>query len=355
MSLEEWGWTEAWAAEAPPCRRGELGRIVGQERDRWSIQTQHGIGAARLPTADRLERYPVVGDWVEVVPGPMPSDPWSIVEVLPRRSAFSRGVAGGESSEQVLAANIDLVWLVHGLDSPINPRRLERYLAVAWESGALPEIVLTKSDLATELDAVVAEAKRLAVGVEVRVVSVVDPESIERLRSGLARGQTVALLGPSGAGKSTLINALSGMTVAETGPVRERDRKGRHTTTRRELFQLSNGALLVDTPGLRELRVWELDEGLDLAFPEIEALGRSCRFRDCRHQVEPGCAVLEAADLGRLDPERLASYRKLQAEASFQARRADPLLRAADLSRFKTAMKTLKHHHPKYNPPADSG
>jgi len=245
----------------------------------------------------------------------------------------------------VLAANVDLVWVVHGLDLPLNARRLERYLALAWESGAVPEVVLTKADLAEGLERTLAEAQGLAPGVHIRIVSVADPESVARLRQGLRPGRTVVLLGPSGVGKSTLVNALDPERRAETAPVREKDRKGRHTTTRRELFRIPGGALLMDTPGIRELRVWTLEEGLDQTFPEIEELARGCRFDDCRHVAEPGCAVLEAERSGRLDPARLASYRKLQAEAAYQARKTDPIARRAALSEHKAALKSVKYHH----------
>ena len=347
VGLEAWGWDNQWAERLTQLIEGpgEVGRVAGQERDRWSVQTRLGPATARLPSTARLDPYPAVGDWVLLDAGPMPSDPWSILAVLPRRSWFSRGSAGTGAVEQVLAANIDTVWIVHGLDGPFNPRRLERYLALAWESGASPEVVLTKSDLAQDLDATLAQVRQVAIGVPVWVVGASDGASVGRLRESLQPGRTVALLGPSGAGKSTLINLLAETILARTAAVRSSDHKGRHTTTRRELFQIDGGALLLDTPGLRELRVWELGEGLHQAFPEIEDLARQCRFHDCRHDGEPGCAVLEAVEAGTLDPDRLASFRKLQAEAAAKARRSDPLARAAAIAQHKTALKTLKYHH----------
>ena len=349
--LTEWGWDPGWAeAFAALGEPGLPARAVGQERDRWAIQMAGGAGLARVSQDLRLPALPVVGDWVVVEPGPLPSDPWSVRGVLPRRTAFSRGAAGTGSSPQVLASNVDRVWIVHGLDAPLNPRRLERYLAVAWESGAIPDIILTKADLCPDLEAVVADAAVVAPGARVRTVSSGDPAGVETLRAALSPGSTVVLLGPSGAGKSTLVNLLSGEDRTATAPVREKDLKGRHTTTRRELYRIPGGALLMDTPGIRELRVWELGEGLEQAFPEIAELARRCRFGDCRHQTEPGCAVREAAEEGRLDPERLASYRKLEAEADHQARKTDHRARQAALSDHKAALKSLKYH-PKYRGP----
>lgn len=351
-ALGVFGWDEEWAeafqglapADAYPAR------VIVQHRDRWTIQSEQGARIARLVGSDSAGLRPVTGDWIGWSPGPTVSDPCTIRCVLPRRSAVSRGSAGDGHAEQVLAANVDRLWIVHPLDRPANLRSLERYLALAWESGASPEIVLAKSDLAEDLDGAVDSVAAISFGVPVWVVSVRNPGAMAELRDSLALGKTVALLGPSGAGKSTLVNELARAEVARTGDVRAGDRKGRHTTTDRELFPIHNGALLLDTPGMRELRLLDLQEGLGQTFPDIETLAGDCRFRDCSHTSEPGCAVLLAADEGRLDPDRLASYRKLEAEAAYERRRVDPRARADHVAEHKTAMRTLKHH-PKYRRP----
>jgi ribosome biogenesis GTPase / thiamine phosphate phosphatase len=248
--LTEWGWDDAWASLLATSERldesPQVGRVSGQERDRWVIQLEKATVVGRIIGSPKGP-FPVTGDWVVVRPGPSATDPMSIVAVLPRRSTMSRGRAGDGATAQVLAANIDVIWIVEGLDSDPNLRRVERFLAVAWESGATPEIVLTKADLSSNPAKAIVAFKSAAIGVKIHLVSVKDPTSVETLRAHLTPGRTVALVGPSGVGKSALINALAGEALAITEDVRESDRKGRHTTTSRELFPLPGGALLMDT------------------------------------------------------------------------------------------------------------
>jgi ribosome biogenesis GTPase len=345
-TLRALGWDEDWGAafERMAAPGGEPARVTSQQRDRWTIQLASGPRPARLLGSERMGPRPVTGDWVVATPGPEESDPWGILVVLPRRSAVRRGSAGDSQTEQVLASNVDRLWIVQALDRPPNLRSLERYLAVVWESGASPEIILTKSDLAEDLEQAVESVGAIAFGVPITTVSVEDDAALGGLRESLVSGQTVALLGPSGAGKSTLINRLAESELTQTGEVRSGDRKGRHTTTGRELFAIHRGALLLDTPGMRELRVLDVDEGLEYTFPEIDELAADCHFRDCSHASEPGCAVVAAVEEGRLAEERLASFRKLQAEAAYERRRTDPRAQAEYVGEWKTAMRTLKYH-----------
>ena len=301
-----------------------LARVVREERERYLVCGELGEMVAEVPGRFRYEatdesRFPAVGDWVAVKP--LSSDQALITAVLPRRSAISRKVAGDKTSEQVLAANVDTVLLVAGLDQEFNPRRIERYVAAMRQSGAAPVIVLNKTDLCPDFAARVAELRAVAAGIPVHPVSALGQAGLDALHQYLRVGETIALVGSSGVGKSTIVNRLLVAERQTTGAVSESVGKGRHVTTRRELIPIPAGGLLIDTPGMRELQLWGDEADVDRAFEDIEELSRACRFRDCRHEAEPGCAVRAALETGDLAPERFENFRKLQREASFLERR----------------------------------
>jgi ribosome biogenesis GTPase len=277
---------------------------------------------------------PAVGDWV-AVRGEL------AVAVLPRRSAFVRTAAGRTSAAQVVAANLDVVLVVDALAGEARLRRVERYLAVAWGSGATPVVVLTKADLCDDVPAAVALVAEDALGVEVLAVSSVTGEGMDGVRALLGPGRTGAMVGPSGVGKSSLANALAGRTLAATREIRE-DGRGRHTTTARELHLLPDGGLLVDTPGMRELALYDDGDGVDTAYADVAQLAADCRFRDCGHRTEPGCAIAAAIDDGRLDPARFNGWRKLQAEAHRQLLRVDARARAAEHARLRAFHRAVR-------------
>jgi ribosome biogenesis GTPase / thiamine phosphate phosphatase len=298
--------------------------------------------------------YPAVGDWVALEPeaaGLSGESPAVIAAVLPRRSAIRRSAgdaarrgSGRLSDEQVMAANVDVAFLVAGLDGDFNLRRMERYLAVAWSSEVRPVIVLNKADVATDLEGRRLAVEAVAPGVPIVTLSARTGVGIDALGEHLPAGRTAVVLGSSGVGKSTLLNALLGEERQSTAAVREDDSRGRHTTTHRELFVLPGGALLVDTPGIRSLQVAGADEGLAPAFDDIESLAASCRFSDCGHDGEPGCAVRAALVDGTLALERFESHLKLERELAHEARRTDPVAAAANRRKWRAISKSVEKH-----------
>jgi ribosome biogenesis GTPase / thiamine phosphate phosphatase len=341
LNLERLGWNDELArqfeAEASEL---EPGRVTAQHRGAWEVVTEHGDSQVEITGRLHHEAdpgaLPVVGDWVGLRDG-------LIDFVLPRRSKFSRKTPWTEISEQVLAANVDVVFLVMGLDErDFSVRRLERYLTTAWEGGANPVIVLNKADLATDLERQLAETESVALGVPVHPVSAETGDGVEELRRHLAGNRTVVLLGSSGVGKSSLINRLLGEEHFRIGDVRS-DGRGRHTTTHRELVAVPGGGVIIDTPGLRELQLWETDDGLDQAFVDVSELVAQCRFSDCQHRTEPGCAIKAALADGSLSAERWESYQKLQRELARLESKMDPKLRSEQRKRWAAITKSHRN------------
>src|SRR4051794_18735168 len=330
------GWTPDRAPELPAGT--EPARVARVDRGRLTVLAADGERrvhpAAALYDESGVES-PAVGDWV-ALRGEL------AVAVLPRRAAFTRTVAGRTSAAQVVAANLDTVLVVDALVGETRLRRVERYLAVAWGSGAMPVVVLTKADLCDDVPAVVAEVAEDALGVDVLAVSSVTGAGLAAVRAVVGPGRTAAMVGPSGVGKSSLANALAGRAVAPSRDIREGDGRGRHATTARELYLLPGGGLLVDTPGMRELALYDDVEGVDTAFADVAGLAAGCRFRDCAHRTEPGCAVAAAIGDGRLDPARFTAWRKLQAEAHRQLLRVDARARAAERARLRSFSRALR-------------
>lgn len=346
-ALEKLGWgptfQEAWSSRASEGE--EPARIAADYGVEYVLYSARGDLRATVPGRLRMairkgeSVRPVVGDWVSFEP--RIQEGTSIIQaVLPRRTQLARKAAGRTDEEQVVAANVDVVFLVSALTRDLNPRRLERYLALAWDSGAQPVVVLTKADLCEDVAAARESISALAPDVPLHTVSSVTGEGLDTLWQYIGGNRTVALIGSSGVGKSTLINRLVGTARMVVGEVREDD-KGRHTTTHRELFVLPQGGLVIDTPGMRELGLMESEEGVRTAFVDIEELAAGCRFNDCRHEKEPGCAVQQALRDGQLAPERLENYHKLVVEVARQERQRDAQAQARAKQDTKKATRAF--------------
>jgi ribosome biogenesis GTPase len=351
MTLEALGWDRERLREIEPWA-GKDGYQPGRVLIGFNYLYRVGLEGGEIEAvlsgrlkhhAERQGELPAVGDWVVVRTRPR-EDRGAIVAVLPRRSRFSRRMAGNVTDEQVVAANVDVIFIVMALDDDFSLRRLERYLLMARESGAAPVVLLTKPDLSDDLPAYVAEVAATAGDVPVHVLSPKLNEGLEQVVPYVLAGRTAALLGSSGVGKSTIINRLVGADVRKTREVREADSKGRHTTTHRELVVLPSGGLIIDTPGMRELQLWDASESVRGTFDDIEVLAGECHFTDCRHRDEPRCAVKAAVDDGRIPADRLASYLKLQDELAYLARQQDERAQIEEKRRGKIGAKALRQH-----------
>ena len=351
VTLDRLGWDAAWTEAMEPfaAQGHRAARVVAVHRETSIVRDEAGdrpvgVSGAFRHAALAQADFPTVGDWVALDASDV------VAAVLPRRSVFKRMATDASrrgnriDDEQIMASNVDIALLVAGLDNDFNLRRIERYLAVAWSSEVTPIVVLNKSDLADDVDGRLVAVDAIAPGVATVAVSARTGAGLDELRALLQPGVTAAILGSSGVGKSTLVNALLGEDRQATGEVRESDSRGRHTTTHRELFELPGGALLVDTPGIRSLEVLGADEGVDAAFDDVVDIAATCRFSNCRHEGEPGCAVQAALADGRLTEERLASHRKLEREIARAAREADPRARAEQRRTWKIIHKSVDEH-----------
>jgi len=347
--IRSYGWSDGLQqAFAPFAAEGLIpGRVVVQQRGLYELVTDAGELTAqisgRLAHEAESGGYPAVGDWVAAAARPGEGAA-TIHAVLPRRTAFVRKAAFTTATEQVVAANVDVAFLVASMNADFNARRLERYLATAWQSGASPVVVLTKCDLADDSDAEIADAEAVAFGAPVLAVSALTGEGLQALAERLRPAETAVLVGSSGVGKSSLVNALAGKELMATAAIRESDAHGRHTTTHRELFRLPSGALILDTPGMRELGLIDAGDGLSATFEDIEALAARCRFNDCGHSSEPGCAVRAALEDGGLDPGRWRSFQKLQRELAHMERKEDRVAREAHRRRWISVHKAARAH-----------
>lgn len=348
MNLQQIGFNSYFEKQSFRMDEQQLiGRVIVEHKHTYRIITEQGellatISGSYAYKALAREHYPAVGDFVIVTK--MPGEQRAVIhQLFERKSKFARKMAGTTLVEQIVAANVDTLFIVMSLNADFNERRLERYAVAAWDSGAVPVIVLTKADLCEDATLYRQKVQAVAFGVDVVVVSALTGEGIEQLKCYISEGQTVALIGSSGAGKSTIVNVLTQTAEMKVASIREDDAKGRHTTTHRELLFVPAGGCLIDTPGMRELQLWTEESSLQEAFQDIEQLAEQCYYRDCQHMQEPHCAVLRAVADGVLDKARLKSYFKLQKELQFIESKTSVQLKLAEKQKWKKISKQLKH------------
>jgi len=353
FDLETLGWNAHFASEFESIAASDHqpARVALEFQGLYRLLSEQGellaevSGRLRHRASGRAD-FPAVGDWVAI--SPLAAEKKATIHaILSRISKFSRKIAGEITEEQIVATNVDTIFLVQGLDKNYNLRRIERYLTLAFESGARPVIILSKTDLCEQVDVRTREVESLAMGVPVHAISSKDGSGLDELDRYLEKGRTVAFLGSSGVGKSTLINRLIGEERQKTRDVRETDDRGRHTTVHRELIVLPSGGLLIDTPGMRELQLWEADEGLLNSFGDVEEIAADCRFSDCQHESEPGCAVRDAVQQMRLDVGRLENYRKMRKELAYLDSRQNTRAQQERKARDKRANRAFNRMKPK--------
>jgi len=351
MNLEILGWQSFFSDHYRNLEQQGLSpaRVIREQASMYIIYGETGESAAELSgrfkynSSDR-NAFPSVGDWVAAAV--RPDEGRAVIHALvPRRNCFSRKVPGDHTDEQVLAANVDVAFIVNGLDGDYNPRRIERYLTLARDCRVAPVILLNKADLCSDPDRLIADLQTVTGDLPIHLISALENDGLEPLGQYLTTGRTAVLLGSSGVGKSTIINRLLGFERLRVRDVRASDSRGRHTTTWRELIILPHGGMIIDTPGLREIQLWADQDSLDATFTDIEQLAADCRFRDCTHRREPDCAVRQAAEEGRLDPERLKSYLKLRKELRHLEIRQDQRARLDDKARWKKLSKAIRRHN----------
>lgn len=353
MNLIDLGWNDFFEQAFERYRIDGCcaGRVVSEHRGLYRVITEEKemlakVSGKMIHGAFGRTDYPAVGDWVALTENHGGSGA-TIHAILPRFSKFSRRNAGTASGEQIISSNINTVFLVNALNRDFNLRRLERYLTLVWESGASPIVVLSKADLCAEASLKKAEVESMAPGVPVVVISCFTGQGLDQLKTLLKPGITAALLGSSGVGKSSLINFILGQNVLKVNEVRNTDDRGRHTTTHRELVIIPGSGLIIDTPGMRELRLWDAGEGLNITFEDIETLSEKCRFKNCSHSGEPDCAVQEAIVMGNLAQERYNNYVKLQKEQAYLSRKDNLQEQLAEKEKWKKIHKQLKKHKKK--------